>query len=57
MSLQGVLKRCGSQRGVEVEASMYGLVNKAVEDLVVSRFGEPTWDAIKPLAFRLWNMR
>lgn len=29
---------------------MYGLVNKAVEDLVVSRFGEPTWEAIKEKA-------
>jgi hypothetical protein len=29
---------------------MYGLVNKAVEDLVVSRFGEPTWESIKQRA-------
>ena len=26
---------------------MYGLVNKAVQDLVCSRFGEETWQAIK----------
>jgi hypothetical protein len=26
---------------------MYGLVNKAVQDLVCSRFGEDTWQAIK----------
>lgn len=26
---------------------MYGLVNKAVEDLVVTRFGADTWEAIK----------
>src|SRR5687768_3456302 len=26
---------------------MYGLVNKAVEDLVVSQFGADKWDAIK----------
>ncbi len=26
---------------------MYGLVNKAIEDLVCARFGEETWEAIK----------
>ena len=26
---------------------MYGLVNKAVVDLVVSKFGQDTWNAIK----------
>jgi hypothetical protein len=26
---------------------MYGLVNKGIEDLIVSRFGEPCWEAIK----------
>ena len=26
---------------------MYGLVNKAVEDLVVTNFGEDKWEAIK----------
>lgn len=29
---------------------MYGLVNKAVEDLVVSNFGEDKWEAIKKRA-------
>ena len=29
---------------------MYGLVNKAVVDLVVSKFGQDTWDAIKKKA-------
>jgi Haem-NO-binding len=29
---------------------MYGLVNKGIEDLVVSRFGEPSWEAIKKQA-------
>lgn len=29
---------------------MYGLVNKAVVDLVVSKFGQETWDAIKKKA-------
>ena len=29
---------------------MYGLVNKAVQDLVCSRFGEETWQAIKQKA-------
>ena len=29
---------------------MYGLVNKAVVDLVVSKFGEDTWNAIKKKA-------
>tara|TARA_R110002049_G_scaffold13192_1_gene57776 strand:+ start:808 stop:1362 length:555 start_codon:yes stop_codon:yes gene_type:complete len=29
---------------------MYGLVNKAVEDLVVSNFGEDKWEAIKEKA-------
>ncbi len=29
---------------------MYGLVNKAVEDLVVTKFGEPTWEAIRAKA-------
>ena len=29
---------------------MYGLVNKAVEDLVRSRFGDDTWDKIKQQA-------
>lgn len=29
---------------------MYGLVNKAVVDLVVSQFGQDTWDAIKKKA-------
>ena len=27
--------------------NMYGLVNKAVEGLVVSNFGEETWEQIK----------
>ncbi|MFQ5791798.1 MAG: heme NO-binding domain-containing protein [Anaerolineae bacterium] len=26
---------------------MYGLVNKAIEELVCARFGEPVWEAIK----------
>ncbi|MDK2122779.1 heme NO-binding domain-containing protein [Parachitinimonas caeni] len=29
---------------------MYGLVNKAVEGLVVSQFGRPTWDRIRKRA-------
>jgi hypothetical protein len=29
---------------------MYGLVNKAIEDLVRTRFGEDTWEAIKQKA-------
>ena len=29
---------------------MYGLVNKAIEDLVVSKFGEPSWERIKAKA-------
>ncbi len=29
---------------------MYGLVNKAVVDLVVSKFGQETWDSIKKKA-------
>lgn len=29
---------------------MYGLVNAAVHDLVVSRYGEPTWEQIKQKA-------
>jgi len=29
---------------------MYGLVNKAVEDLVISQFGESQWEAIKTRA-------
>lgn len=29
---------------------MYGLVNKAVVDLVVTKFGQATWDAIKKKA-------
>lgn len=29
---------------------MYGLVNKAIQDLVVSRFGEEKWDAIRDKA-------
>lgn len=29
---------------------MYGLVNKAIEDLVVSNFGEDKWEAIKAKA-------
>lgn len=29
---------------------MYGLVNKAIEDLVVSKFGEDTWERIKKKA-------
>jgi hypothetical protein len=29
---------------------MYGLVNKAVEDLVVTRFGQEKWEAIKAKA-------
>jgi hypothetical protein len=29
---------------------MYGLVNKAVEDMVCSRFGEDTWETIKQKA-------
>lgn len=29
---------------------MYGLVNKAIEDLVVSNFGDETWDCIKKKA-------
>lgn len=29
---------------------MYGLVNKAVEDLVVAQFGEDKWEAIKAAA-------
>jgi hypothetical protein len=28
---------------------MYGLVNKAVEDLVKTNFGEETWEKIKAL--------
>lgn len=26
---------------------MYGLVNKAIEDMVCSRFGKDTWEEIK----------
>lgn len=26
---------------------MYGLVNRAVEELVCTRFGEATWEAIR----------
>lgn len=29
---------------------MYGLVNKAVQDLVISKFGKPTWEEIKSKA-------
>ena len=29
---------------------MYGLVNKAIQDLVVTRFGEDKWDAIRTKA-------
>jgi hypothetical protein len=29
---------------------MYGLVNKAIEDMVCSRFGDDTWEAIKQKA-------
>jgi hypothetical protein len=29
---------------------MYGLVNKAIEDMVCSQFGEATWKAIKQKA-------
>lgn len=29
---------------------MYGLVNKAIEDLITSSFGEETWDAVKQKA-------
>lgn len=32
------------------EASMYGLVNKAIQDMVCSRFGEETWKEIKQKA-------
>ena len=28
------------------ETQMYGLVNKAVESLVLSKFGKDTWDVI-----------
>ena len=27
---------------------MYGLINKALQDLVCSRFGEATWEQSKP---------
>jgi hypothetical protein len=26
---------------------MYGIVNKAIEDLVISNFGEEKWEAVK----------
>jgi hypothetical protein len=26
---------------------MYGIVNKAIEDLVISNFGDEKWDAVK----------
>ena len=26
---------------------MYGIVNKAIEDLVIANFGEDKWEAIK----------
>lgn len=29
---------------------MYGMVNRAIQDLVTERFGAPTWDAIKTRA-------
>lgn len=29
---------------------MYGMVNKALEDMVISEYGEPTWESIKEKA-------
>lgn len=34
----------------EPTSAMYGLVNKAIEDLVITRFGESKWEAIKAKA-------
>jgi Haem-NO-binding len=32
---------------MEQETLMYGLVNKAIEDMVIAHFGQDTWEAIK----------
>ena len=42
------LARVGKQStSLDKEEPMYGLVNKAVQDLIVTQFGENKWEAIK----------
>jgi hypothetical protein len=46
----GILGYYPSQLFDQSEDAMYGLVNKAIEDMVCSQFGEATWKAIKQKA-------